>query len=193
LPQLEGISIAELTIVKCPRCGADLDVTPKDTNLFCRFCGARVLIEKRPGYVGEDPRRTELEKLKTVYALEKEKIAELNKQKTGLEKEVQLVNEKIQKQRIINAIGIIISSLIIGFCVYLFVIMIYDPPPELCLVFTIMFLILGLIYPIYYLVKGQYLYYDEYDAKNADLKKIEKDIQATAQRISQLEEKIRTC
>jgi len=77
-------STLELTILKCPGCGADLRFAPDLKLGTCQYCGAQVALTEKPlGALG-----TDVDKMKAAIELQKKELAEHETQLSDLNAEI---------------------------------------------------------------------------------------------------------
>ena len=77
-------STLELTLLRCPGCGADLQFAPDLKLGTCKYCGAQVALTEKPlGALG-----TDVDKMKAAIELQKRELAEHEKQLSDLNAEI---------------------------------------------------------------------------------------------------------
>jgi DNA-directed RNA polymerase subunit RPC12/RpoP len=185
--------MVDFTVVKCPRCGADLKSEQSESSFFCRYCGAQVLAEKKTHYIGEDPRRTALEKYRVMRVVEKEKLEDLQKKKEAIEKELATNESNLSSQKWKNGISWIIGLPFIGiglFGVYGAIFALNDTG---CFMMGLVPLTIGCFFILYYFIIGRNAYKTENVRINSEHRHTEYEIRLTKERISELEAKIMNC
>jgi DNA-directed RNA polymerase subunit RPC12/RpoP len=188
--------MVELTVVKCPRCGADLRSEKSDVNFFCRYCGAQIIAEKKTQYIREDPRRTELEKLKTLRVVEQDKVASLKTKKQEIEEELEAIEKNIESRDTKNMLGWVLSFFLFGAGIigFLFAGPHFNEEWYLpCVTVALIPILIGLVFPYYYYLKGKNAYQLEYSEKKKEYWQVEYEIHLSLNKISDFEERIKRC
>ncbi len=74
----------ELTLLRCPGCGADLQFSPDIKLGTCKYCGAQVALTEKPlGALG-----TDVDRMKAAIELQKKELAEHEKELSDLNAEI---------------------------------------------------------------------------------------------------------
>lgn len=98
----------KLITVKCPECGAALDIKEDRKQCFCQYCGAKILIE-------DDTKHYEYREVDEARIREAEARENIRSREIELEKE-RLQNEKEKKD---NIVKIIVAVVIIYLICYI--------------------------------------------------------------------------
>ena len=85
----------ELTLLRCPGCGADLQFAPDIKLGTCKYCGATVAVTEKPlGALG-----TDVDKMKAAIELQKKELAEHETELSNLNAEIKALEESAEAMR----------------------------------------------------------------------------------------------
>lgn len=88
--------MVDLVVPKCPRCGADLQVTPGATAASCKYCEAQVLVVgTQPQGPVADQSRLEIEKKQMVLGLLSQELAEMEGAANRLLSEIKMMENPV--------------------------------------------------------------------------------------------------
>ncbi len=97
-----------ITTVKCPECGASLEVEEGRQQCFCSYCGAKIIISNENEYIYRHIDEAELKKAETSRMV---KMRELDMQEKG--------TSSLGKIRtILTVIWIVLSLVVLGLTIY---------------------------------------------------------------------------
>lgn len=85
----------ELTLLRCPGCGADLQFSPDIKLGTCKYCGATVAVTEKPlGALG-----TDVDKMKAAIELQKKELAEHEKELSDLNAEIKALEASAENPK----------------------------------------------------------------------------------------------
>jgi len=88
-------STLELTLLRCPGCGADLQFAPDLKLGTCKYCGAQVAVTEKPlGALG-----TDVDKMKAAIELQKKELAEHEEQLSDLNAEIKALEASAENMK----------------------------------------------------------------------------------------------
>ena len=99
----------KLLVVKCPECGAHLDVEEGRRQLFCSYCGAKVIISNENEYIYR-----EVDEARIIEAEAKERI---RLKELEIEAAKRAQHEPLRK--VLTCLWIASIIIIAGICIYL--------------------------------------------------------------------------
>jgi DNA-directed RNA polymerase subunit RPC12/RpoP len=102
----------KLISVKCPECGASLDVEPERKQLYCSYCGSKILIDNDHEYIYRHIDEAEIKRIE--YEREKSQ-----NEKGIREREIELERTKIIQS---NRIRMVLLAIWIAAIIFMFVI-----------------------------------------------------------------------
>ena len=109
--------MVELEVLKCPRCGADVQLVPGRDLASCDYCGAKLSVEKlRPGGLG-----TDVDKKRYALELQRQELAEHEAELAKVNAEIAALEAGPDKLKADNLmIATILLFMVIFFDLFLF-------------------------------------------------------------------------
>lgn len=100
----------KMVAMKCPQCGADLEIDPTRKTIFCNYCGAKILIQNDNEYVfhyrttdDADVERAETDRMVKKHQIELSRMRAVNKGKK--------FRFKVQVTVILGIIGLVMITI----------------------------------------------------------------------------------
>lgn len=76
----------KFTAIKCPECGANLDMEEGRKQMFCSYCGAKIIMSNENEFIFHHIDDTEVKKAEIERAVELKKLEALEKRRAAAEK-----------------------------------------------------------------------------------------------------------